>query len=182
VIVTRRLPVPVSTYAAGLDDLLASRFLPNRPTNRVLSIADLPTQLANCARNLVAHSAWRAYSDEGKLLFAVARAHISDGVERFSTAIDVYFLDGNAEVYSAGVWEYDPQHGWWLDAVLKLAYDCDQGWWLLDVVNTHVASTPVASVQPRPPLVESMRLPVPKVRRLGTSLGRQPTKSHRVRR
>lgn len=44
--------------------------------------------------------------------------HTGDPYEACGTAIDVYFLDMNAVVYAAGVWDYSSAHGWWLDAVM----------------------------------------------------------------
>jgi hypothetical protein len=115
---------------AWLDDLLASRFLPRRPAARIRSASKLPARLANCARNLAADLEWRAYGDGDRTFFAIARLHQAEPASPSGVAIDAYFLDDNASVYCAGVWEYDQQHGWWLDALPDLSYDCDHGWWL----------------------------------------------------
>jgi hypothetical protein len=104
-------PVTTST-GARLDDLLASRFLPRSWVSRIWSARDLPDRLEHCARNLASNSEWRAYGNDDHLFFAIARAHVKDSQHDSSSAIDVYFLDGNAEVYCAAVWEYDCHHGW----------------------------------------------------------------------
>jgi hypothetical protein len=121
----------VASSGALLDDLLASRFLSRQWPYRVRTAGELPARLQHCAINLAPSAEWRAYADEDRVLFAVARAHSGESPSPSSeTAVDVYFLDGNAAVYSAGVWAHDGKHGWWLDSVLDLCYDCDRGWWL----------------------------------------------------
>jgi hypothetical protein len=115
---------------AVLEDLLASRFLSRRWARRVGSYRDLPPCLERCARGLAVDLEWRAYLDDDRLLFAVARLNCAPRRRDPETALDVYFMDENASIYSAGVWEYDALHGWWLDAVLDLSYDCERGWWL----------------------------------------------------
>jgi hypothetical protein len=122
--VTARTPSP----GACLDDLLASRFLPKQWTARIWTESALPGRLQHCARNLPPDSEWRAYGDEDRIFFAVARAHARERPLGAAPAVDVYFLDANAAVYSAAVWQYDSRHGWWLDALLDLSYDCEHGW------------------------------------------------------
>jgi hypothetical protein len=133
---------------ASLDDLLASRFLPSRSATRIRCAGDLPTRLERCAKNLMSNSEWRAYGDEDRIFFAIARAHLTDERSDAVAAIDVFFLDDNAAVYSAGVWEYDRKHGWWLDSVLDLSYDCEHGWWL-DVLMDPPMSIDRAAVSVR---------------------------------
>jgi hypothetical protein len=113
---------------ACLDDLLASRFLRSKPAERISSASKLPKRLRQCVQNLAPDAEWRAYGDADRTFFAIARAAAPAAPEA-SVAIDAYFLDDNASVYCAGVWEYDARHGWWLDATLSLSYDCDHGWW-----------------------------------------------------
>jgi hypothetical protein len=115
---------------ACLDDLLASRFLPRRWATRLWSASELPYRLERCARSLVPNCEWRAYGDQDRILFAIARAHSAGPQAGSAAAIDVYFLDENASVYAAGVWVNEPKHGWWLDSLLDLSYDCEYGWWL----------------------------------------------------
>jgi hypothetical protein len=122
---------------ACLDDLLASRFLPRRSAARIWSASELPSRLEQCARNLAADTEWRAYGDEERIFFAIARPHAAAAAAQARMAIDVYFLDDNAAVYCAGLWEYDDSHGWWLDAVLDLSYDCDNGWWFDELTDGH---------------------------------------------
>jgi hypothetical protein len=121
---------------ACLDDLLASRFLPRRRVSRICTASRLPARLARCTRTLVSNSEWRAYRYDERILFAIARPHASDQSDDPMPAIDVYFLDDRASVYSAGVWDYDSRHGWWLDAVLDLSYDCEHGWWVDALVDS----------------------------------------------
>jgi hypothetical protein len=52
-----------------------------------------------------------------------------------AAAIDAYFLDANAAVYAAGVWNFDRRTGWCLDAVMPPSYDCEHGWWLAAVLR-----------------------------------------------
>jgi hypothetical protein len=95
-----------------LDELLASRFLPRSWVSRIWTARELPDRLEHCARNLAPNSEWRAYGDEDHVFFAIAREHTSDPQHDAAPAIDVCFLDGNAEVYCAAVWECDCRQGW----------------------------------------------------------------------
>jgi hypothetical protein len=131
-----------------LDELLVSRFLPRRWAYRVWTAAQLPSRLLHCVRNLGSNAVWRAYGDQEQLFFAVARAPIGEPHSRSSAAIEVYFLDGNAAVYSAGVWEHDSKHGWWLDSVPELSYDCEHGWWLDALIDRPASTDSVAPAHP----------------------------------
>jgi hypothetical protein len=97
---------------ARLDDLLASRFLPRSWVSRIWSARELPDRLEHCARNLAPNSEWRAYGDDDHVFFAIARAHARESQHDTTSAIEVYFLDGNAVVFAAAVWDYDRQQGW----------------------------------------------------------------------
>jgi hypothetical protein len=142
-------PVPLDSRLPGtgarLDNLIASRFLSGRWASRVWSSSDLPSRLSRCVGSLTADSEWRAYSDGERIFFAIAREHTDESQVVSATAIDVYFLDDSAAIYSAGVWEYDSKHGWWLDAVLDLSYDCDHGWWHDALLNTGGRKQPAAA-------------------------------------
>jgi hypothetical protein len=105
---------PLST-GDRLDDLLVSRFLPRYWGSRIWSSCELPDRLEHCARNLAPNAVWRAYGDDEQMFFAIACAHQRDSQPSSCLAIDVHFLDGNADVYSAGVWEHDAYQGWWLN-------------------------------------------------------------------
>jgi hypothetical protein len=133
---------PRQNTGACLDDLRTSRFLPKRWVGRISAARDSPSRLGEYVRNLVPDAEWRAYSDEEQIIFAVARRHT--GEPESATAIDVYFLDGNAVVYSAGAWEFDSKHGWWLGALLDVSYDCERGWWH-DGLNRQKTTRPRAS-------------------------------------
>ncbi len=145
---------PLPGPGACLDDLLVSRFLPKRWMGRIGSACDLPRPLQRCARKLRLGSEWRAYGDEDQIFFAIARMHEHDTSELPAMAIDAYFLDKSAAVYAAGVWNFDPRTGWWLEAVMQPSYDCDHGWWLGAVLRPHapVDCDPVDCdpVDPRP--------------------------------
>jgi hypothetical protein len=131
------------SIGSHLDDLLASRFLPRRWAHRLWRASELPDRLQSCVRHLAPEFEWRAYSDEDLILFAIGRRHAP--ADQGSTAsLDVFFLDDEARVYSAGVWEHDHEHGWWLDRLLELSYDCEHGWWLAGLVDPHVL--PAAAV------------------------------------
>jgi hypothetical protein len=140
-----------------LDDLLASRFLPKRWAGRIWSAEELTPRLAQCTKRLAPNSEWRAYGDQDEILFAIARTHAGPN-SITDAAIDVYFLDSSASVYSAGVWAYDRQHGWWLDALLDLSYDSEHGWWL-DVLAEPRLDTVVATCLPRALKVRRLRAP-----------------------
>jgi hypothetical protein len=122
---------------ACLDDLLVSRFLPKRWMGRIWSARELPPRLKRCTLALKPGSEWRAYGDEDQIFFAIARLHAADADAPPATAIDAYFLDDKAVAYAAGVWNYDPKTGWWLDACVEPSYDCEHGWWLGAVLAPH---------------------------------------------
>jgi len=124
-----RLSVHSPSPGDCLDDLLASRFLPRRAVPRIWSAGQLPVRLKRCAGNLLPGAEWRAYGDHEQMFFAIARNHSEDPVDASATAIDAYFLDANAVVYAAGIWQHTRQNGWWLDALMDLTYDCEHGWW-----------------------------------------------------
>jgi hypothetical protein len=127
-----------SSLGVDLDHMLHSRFLPARPASRTWLAAELPVRLENCVSKLSLDAEWRAYTDGSRIFFAVAQrparraARMADrhGLDDTGASMDVYFLDSNAAVYSAGKWCYGPEQGWWLDAVLPLSYDAEHGWWL----------------------------------------------------
>jgi hypothetical protein len=92
---------------------------------------------------------WRAYGDADQVFFAIARSHSHGPQPQGALSIDVYFLDENAAVYSAGVWEHDRKHGWWLDSVLDLSYDCEHGWWLDVLMDPRISVDPHVADAPR---------------------------------
>jgi hypothetical protein len=132
-----RLTFAAASPGAVLDDLLASRFLSKRWARRVRLQRELPACLSLCVRNLSGEVEWRAYLDDERLMFAAARMHCAPLRGDTAKAIDVCFMDENASIYSAGVWECDPQNGWWLDAVLDLSYDCESGWCVEGLIDPH---------------------------------------------
>jgi hypothetical protein len=98
---------------------------------------------------------WRAYGTGDDIVFAVARERRSGRQSRATypdrlssppnASLEVYFLDGQAAVYSAGVWEYDGAHGWWLDAIVERSYDEEHGWWLGAVMGAEAFPKPTVS-------------------------------------
>lgn len=90
----------VST-GARLDDLLASCFLPRSWVSRIWTARELPVRLEHRARNLAPNSEWRAYGDDNHVFFAIACAHAKESQHDPTSAIDVYFLDSNADVFAA---------------------------------------------------------------------------------
>jgi hypothetical protein len=165
---------------ACLDDLLVSRFLPKRWTARIWSVGELPGRLQPCARNLLPGLEWRAYGDEDQLFFAIARWHAAGMPDQSGTAIDAYFLDANAVVYAAGVWEHSRSHGWWLDDVLELSYDCDRGWWLDAVLAPQSAINPRCAEHP-PGAAELRSLPPPDSRPAYTGPDRRAPRRRKPR-
>jgi hypothetical protein len=139
---------------ACLDDLLASRFLPKRWIERIWSARELPPRLRRCTRDLKPGTEWRAYGEEGRIFFAIARMHAAGPDAGSSTAIDAYFLDENAAVYAAGVWDHDEKTGWCLDAVIEPSYDSDRGWWLGELTGPELGIGPAADAGPAAAAVE----------------------------
>ena len=128
---TNRAAIATGTrLGAHLDQLLTSRFLPARRASRVWIPSELPASLEQCVHKLAPDTEWRAYSDDVRVFFAIAQRSIDHGFDAVSAAMDVYLLDSEAAVYSAGKWAYTREHGWWLDAVLPPSYDPQNGWWL----------------------------------------------------
>lgn len=164
---------------ACLDDLLVSRFLPKRWIGRIWSANELPPRLRRCTGGLVRGSEWRAYGEDGQIFFAIARMHVAGPRDANDMAIDAYFLDANAVVYAAGVWEYDRRTGWWLDAVMDLSYDCENGWWIETLTESNSSepaagtALPPASGEFRLLSVASPRSGVP--RRSAARRGKAPT-------
>jgi hypothetical protein len=118
------------SLGARLDSLLATRFAAQQAGRRIAAPADLPLRLEHLVHGLAPTCVWRAYRAAERTFFAVARPPAAAQQPQGGGALEAYFLDDDARVYSAAVWEYDPKHGWWLDSVLSLAYDCEHGWWL----------------------------------------------------
>jgi len=143
---TRVTSVPRrSSLGARLDHLLSSRFLPAHWAKRIWVAAQLPLPLARCVRNLAPDTEWRAYTDDIRVFFAIGRWHSDGSQDDSCTAIDAYFLDASAAVYSAGTWAYTREQGWWLDAVLPASYDAQHGWWL-EAVMAATAARHVARI------------------------------------
>ena len=109
-------PHPPPNFDSQLDDLLARRWLPARRAVRIRFASELPDELRRCVRSLRAAAIWRAYTDNGEVFCAVART-------REPMQIEVYFLDREARVCSAGGWEGDPATGWRLNLVPDLSTD-----------------------------------------------------------
>ncbi len=126
---------------ATLDELLASRFLPRRWTERIWSAYELPEKLQDCVRRLAPNLIWRAYRDEDRTFFAIARVHGEEAEDESTREVDLFLLDEQAAVFSAGVWAHDLEHGWWLDAVLPLSFDSEHGWWLDTLLDSRVVAT-----------------------------------------
>jgi hypothetical protein len=118
------------SLGACFQDLLSARFLPKRWLGRIWSADALPVRLQRCVRYLKPGYEWRAYGEADEIFFAIARLRDTETRATASPSLEVFFLDTNAAVYCAGVWERDPVHGWWLDSLVNLSYDTDHGWWL----------------------------------------------------
>jgi hypothetical protein len=135
-----RAPIASRTsLGAQLDQLLTSRFFPARWASRVWMPRDLPPSLERCIRQLAPDTEWRAYSDDVRTFFAIARRSAEHEYGASSATMDVYLLDRDAAVYSAGKWAYAREQGWWLDAVLPASYDPQNGWWLNAVMVSAAA-------------------------------------------
>jgi len=97
---------------ASLDALLAARVLPRSWAARTLATCELPSHFERCGRDLAPDLAWRPYGEAERPLFVLARAHPFDRGPPGVEPLDVYFLDGRAVVYRAGVWACRDSHGW----------------------------------------------------------------------
>jgi hypothetical protein len=103
---------PARSTGASLDALLAARVLPTSWVARILAACELPSHLERCGRDLAPDLAWRAYGEAERPLVVIARAQPFDGGAPGVQALDVYFLDGRAVVYCAGVWACRDWRGW----------------------------------------------------------------------
>ncbi len=115
---------------ARLDSLLASRFAHRPDQNRIRRASELPRRLEHCVGRLAFDCEWRAYRLTAGVFFAAGRSSALGAGTTSRSAIEVYFLDDSAAVYSAAVWEHDARHGWWLDSIITPSYDCERGWWM----------------------------------------------------
>jgi hypothetical protein len=148
-----------------LDDLLASRFLPKRWAARLQDAADLPARLERCVGMLRPDCEWRAYGTGDDIVFAVARERYGGLQSRAAASLEVYFLDREAAVYSAGVWEHDGTHGWWLDSIVERSYDEEHGWWLGAVIGQRALAVH-AEARPRCPVALLRSVPEAPLRAL----------------
>lgn len=144
------------TLGACFQDLLGSRFLPKR-TGRISRAEELPIRLQRCVRHLRPEYEWRAYGEAEHVFFSVARLRDAKSASPVMPSLEVFFLDANAAVYFAGVWECDPVHGWWLDSLVNLSYDSDHGWWLDAIADTNVVRDDFARLDTAVPLCAGKR-------------------------
>lgn len=119
-----------SPVGMRLDDLLDSRFALQSAQGRVLRSARLPLRLERCVNRLAPTCVWRAFQGAATMFCAIARTSFEGRQSGGAEPLEVYFLDSDAAVYSAAVWEHDSVRGWWLDSLLDLSYDSENGWWL----------------------------------------------------
>ncbi len=143
-----------STLGARFDGLLSARFALQSKKNRVTVPSRLPPRLERCVARLSPGCEWRAYRYAQGIFFAIARASISGERSQAEAGIEVYFLDADASVFSAVLWEYDAERGWWLDAVLDLDYHCDHGWWLTALTTPERRLDARSAADSSPPLIE----------------------------
>jgi len=167
------------SLGAQLEQLLTSRFLPARRTSRVWLPSELPPRLERCVRRLAPDTEWRAYTDDVRMFFAIAHPAPDQEYDAASASMDVYFLDNDAAVYSAGKWAYTREQGWWLDAVLPPSYDPQNGWWLNAVMVQAEDPLPRCAERSQRPLAiedgrraSAIRMPHTQVRRVMGAAGR----------
>jgi hypothetical protein len=125
---------------AQLDDVLAGRWLPATWQTRIYSPCELPVRVERCVRVLGPRVAWRAYTDSAQIFCAVARVRSLVSCGATTAALEVLFLDSDAEIYAGAVWAYDRNPGWCLHSILQLpgtmarprlllrTQDIDSGW------------------------------------------------------
>lgn len=130
-----RAIVRIQSLGSKLDELLASRFLPRRWADRIWSAGSLPESLQHVVRNLAPRAEWRAYQYEDRIFFAVGREHRDASDPAGMASLDLFLMDSNAAIYSAGVWAHDRESGWWLDSVLDATFDSERGWWFDGITN-----------------------------------------------
>jgi hypothetical protein len=115
-----------SNVEERLDEILLSRFATQPLQDRVMRCEELPCELQRCVTGLEPSCVWRAYTSVDGIFCAIARAPLN-GPDR---DLEVYFIDAQGWVYSAGIWTHDHQHGWWLNSIVTPSYDSEYGWWL----------------------------------------------------
>ncbi len=82
----------------------------------ITSTADLPVRVERCIKSLAGGTAWRAYMDSNQLFCAIARFGCLTG-RVGAIGLEVYFLDRDARIQSAGLWEYGHNEGWRLHSM-----------------------------------------------------------------
>jgi hypothetical protein len=88
---------------AQIDDLLAGRWLPATWQTRIYSPRELPVCVKRCVRVLGPHTAWRAYTDSAQIFCAIARVRSLVSCEATTAALEVRFLDSDADIYAGAV-------------------------------------------------------------------------------
>ncbi|MDB6106417.1 MAG: hypothetical protein JWO52_6416 [Gammaproteobacteria bacterium] len=105
-----------SSLGAQLEHLLASRWPSATRAVPITSPGELPVRVERCVRGLAGGTAWRAYANSAQLFFAIARFGCLPARIR-AVGLEVYFLDRDARIQSAGLWEYDRNEGWRLHSM-----------------------------------------------------------------
>jgi hypothetical protein len=103
-----------------LDNLLKLRWIPAGLATCIHCSSALPVQLRLCVDALPATTEWRAFTDGAEVYCAIARTGTPISADDWAIALDVYFLDGDAKIWAAGVWEYDWDHSWRLIRILDV--------------------------------------------------------------
>jgi hypothetical protein len=105
-----------SSLGAQLEDLLASCWPSATRGAPITSPGELPVRVEHCVRSLAGGTAWRAYADSARFFCAIARFGCLPARNR-AVGLEVYFLDRDARILSAGLWEYDRNERWRLHSM-----------------------------------------------------------------
>jgi hypothetical protein len=92
---------------AYLDALLASHVLPSGWVTRIWRRGDLPYQLQHYVRDLAPRAEWRAYTDDDRLFFAIARMNATCRHSEFAAPLKIRFLVCDTSARQVETWECD---------------------------------------------------------------------------
>ena len=129
------LIAPRSDLGTQLDHLLIACWRPAHWATRIWRPSELPLHLERSVRTLPPNVEWRAYTDDSQTYCAIGRAASGMSYEPPATALEVFFLDGGASVYAAGVWEFGCERGWTVYAVPDIEATWSRG--ILSLLEPH---------------------------------------------
>lgn len=96
------------------------RYLPSS-ASPILSVQDLPTRLKAHAQETAPFASWRAWTDEGRLRFVVARLTEQSRARTGLLCLEVSFFDADGVIVAAGEWALKENGDWVLIRVPERA-------------------------------------------------------------